>query len=187
MRWRDPAKGADIPCDQWGREGAGRLGNAMTEQRIGSPSLSSRLAQLLRFRSGDLTSTISACAAVAALSTAFFFFLHHLANQIPFDLAKLRFADAVESAPWDDGVTQRFKSDFTYCQIAATILADAAKQHDLPLSAVATAHLQVGGQLLQGGRGRDCGRGTEQAEIEDALLVGQQGALCNRPAFLVGT
>lgn len=79
---------------------------------------------------------LPAYAAIAVLSTAFFFFLHHIGNQIPLDLAKLRFADALQAEHWDDGVVQGIRGDFTYCQIAATVLADAAKEHDSLLSAV---------------------------------------------------
>ena len=84
--------------------------------------------------------TLSIYAAVAAISTVFFFFLHHIGNQISLDLAKLRFVHAIESGPWDDGVAHRFRSDFTYCQIAAATLADAAKKKDDLLLSVVQQH-----------------------------------------------
>ena len=74
-------------------------------------------------------------AALAALCTALFFFLHHVGNRIPLDLAKHRFAHAIELGHWDDGVAHGFKGYFTYCQIASSILADAAKKHGSLLSA----------------------------------------------------
>ena len=62
-------------------------------------------------------------AAAAAVATAFFFWLHHLGNGIPYELAQQRFADApLIGAPDSDG---RIASPFEYCQIAGMVLAGA--------------------------------------------------------------
>lgn len=57
-------------------------------------------------------------------ATAAFFWLHHLANQIPFDLAQQRFVKAFESRP-DEGHALGIKSEFEYCQVSSAVLASA--------------------------------------------------------------
>ena len=68
---------------------------------------------------------VAVYAGVAILGTAFFFFLHHLGNRLPYDLAMQRFA--VESDWLDEGHVRGFKSQFEYCQISLAVMAGARK------------------------------------------------------------
>lgn len=65
-------------------------------------------------------------AAVAA--TAFFFWLHHLGNGIPYELAQQRFAAGPLTGTSDSEV--RIASEFEYCEIAAAVLAGAAEKSE---------------------------------------------------------
>ena len=65
------------------------------------------------------------CVAIALLVTAFFFFLHHLGNQLPYDLAVERFRAELESERPDEGHAKGYKSRFEYCQMSSAVLAGA--------------------------------------------------------------
>ena len=66
-------------------------------------------------------------AGVLILGTAFFFFLHYLGNQIPYELAKQRFAAEFEQNRPDEGHALGFKSRFEYCQLSSVVLTGANK------------------------------------------------------------
>ena len=65
------------------------------------------------------------CVAIALLATAFFIFLHHVGNQLPYDLAVERFKAELESAQPDEGHAKGYKSRFEYCEISSAVLAGA--------------------------------------------------------------
>lgn len=69
--------------------------------------------------------SVSLYAAVAILGTVFFFFLHYLGNQIPYDLAKKRFAAEFQSNRQDEGHALHIKSDYEYCEISSSVMAGA--------------------------------------------------------------
>ena len=68
---------------------------------------------------------VPVCAAIALLATAFFFLLHHLGNQIPFDLAAQRFKAEFESDRPDPGHAKGYKTMLEYCATSAGVLAGA--------------------------------------------------------------
>ena len=68
-----------------------------------------------------------ACAAVAALATAFFFLLHHVGNQLPYDLAAQRFKAELESDLRDEGNVKDYKGMYEYCELSGTVLGGARK------------------------------------------------------------
>ena len=90
------------------------------------------------FLSGEfpMLRSVSTYAAIAIFGTTLFFFLHWLGNQIPYDLAKQRFATALSSEPPDEGYALGFKSRFTYCQLSLTVLAGAGETHGPLLDAI---------------------------------------------------
>ena len=63
--------------------------------------------------------------AIALLATALFFFLHHVGNQLPYDLAVERFAAELASAQPDEGHAKGYKSRFEYCEVSSAVLAGA--------------------------------------------------------------
>ena len=65
------------------------------------------------------------CAAIALLATALFFLLHHLGNQIPYDLAAQRFKVELESDRPDPGHVKGYKNMFEYCVMSSGVLAGA--------------------------------------------------------------
>ena len=65
------------------------------------------------------------CAAVALLATALFFLLHHLGNQLPYDLAAQRFKAEFESDRPDPGHAKGYKTMLEYCATSAGVLAGA--------------------------------------------------------------
>ena len=69
---------------------------------------------------------VPSCVAIALLATALFFFLHHIGNQLPYDLAVERFAEELASARPDEGHAKGYKSMFEYCQMSSAVLAGAA-------------------------------------------------------------
>ena len=69
----------------------------------------------------------AACAVVALLSTALFFFLHHLGNQLPYDLAVQRFKAELESDIRDEGNAKGYKGRYEYCELSGTVLGGARK------------------------------------------------------------
>lgn len=89
-----------------------------------SATLDSRFS---RWRSAK--SSIVLYVVITIIGTSFFFFLHYLGNQLPYDLAKQRFAEelAVNSSDSDPtpfgGV--RPKISYTHCQISLTVLGGA--------------------------------------------------------------
>lgn len=66
------------------------------------------------------------CAAVALLATACFFFLHHVGNQLPHDLAVQRLAAELESNRPDKGVAEGYKTEYEHCEMSAAVLAGSA-------------------------------------------------------------
>ena len=64
-----------------------------------------------------------ACAAVALLATASFFLLHHVGNQIPYDLAVQRFKAEMESDRPDEGHAEGYKGKYEYCEISGAVIA----------------------------------------------------------------
>lgn len=67
-------------------------------------------------------------AAAAVVATAFFFWLHHLGNGIPYELAQQRFAAAPLTGESDSDV--RVASEYEYCEMAAAILAGAMAENE---------------------------------------------------------
>ena len=96
----------------------------MTERRrnfvIGSASAWRSAASLV----GSLPppSTLALYAAVAIVGTAFFFFLHHLGNQLPYPLAEQRFAAAEHRDSSHVRPGNLFNGPYVYCEISLTIL-----------------------------------------------------------------
>ena len=95
--------------------GAGDDGNAATdEHRVAGHGPGVRLLVLA-----------SSCAAVAVLATALFFLLHHLGNQLPYDLAAQRLKADFESARPDPGHANGYKSTLEHCMMSSAALAGA--------------------------------------------------------------
>ena len=65
------------------------------------------------------------CAAVALLATGLFFLLHHLGNQIPYDLAAQRLKAEFESDRPDPGHAKGYKIMLEYCTMSSGVLAGA--------------------------------------------------------------
>ena len=78
------------------------------------------------FSAHALSVLAPSCVAIALLATALFFFLHHIGNQLPYDLAVERFAEELASARPDEGHAKGYKSMFEYCQMSSAVLAGAA-------------------------------------------------------------
>ena len=74
--------------------------------------------------------SVFAYAAVAVLGTACFFFLHHLGNQIPYDLAKQRIAEEFASKRQVEGGVPHIAGTYEYCQISTSVMAGARKPDD---------------------------------------------------------
>ena len=66
-------------------------------------------------------------AAVALLATVFFFFLHHLGNRIPYELAQQRFRAEIEADRPDAGQARGYKTDYEYCRMSEAVLAGAER------------------------------------------------------------
>ena len=72
----------------------------------------------------DIARTLSLYTLASVLTTVFFFWLHHLGNGIPYELAQQRFVDAPpETIP---AHRLRLKSPFEYCEMNSAVLAGAA-------------------------------------------------------------
>ena len=87
------------------------------------------------------------CVAIALLATAFFFFLHHLGNQLPYGLAVERFRAELESDLPDEGHAKGYKSRFEYCEVSSAVLAGAresATASSALRSAVVLKELKLG-------------------------------------------
>ncbi len=67
------------------------------------------------------------CAAVALLATAFFFLLHHVGNQLPYDLAAQRFQVESESDRPDPGHAKDYKGMYEYCELSGIVMAGAMR------------------------------------------------------------
>ena len=70
------------------------------------------------------------CAAAAVLTTALFVYLHHLGNQIPYQLAQERIRTEAAADRTDDGYTENYKIRYEYCEISAAVLAGARTAGD---------------------------------------------------------
>ena len=77
------------------------------------------------FSAHALSVLAPSCVAIALLATALFFFLHHIGNQLPYDLAVERFAEELASARPDEGHAKRYKSRYEYCEMSSAVLAGA--------------------------------------------------------------
>ena len=71
--------------------------------------------------------TFCACAVVALLATAFFFLLHYVGNQLPYDLAVQRFKAELESDLRDEGNAKGYKEMWEYLELSSSVLAGARK------------------------------------------------------------
>ena len=97
--------------------GAGDDGNAATdEHRVAGHGPGVRLLVLA-----------SSCAAVAVLATALFFLLHHLGNQLPYDLAAQRLKADFESDRPDPGHANGYKATLEHCMMSSAALAGARR------------------------------------------------------------
>ena len=105
------------------------------------------------------------CAAVALLATALFFLLHHVGNQIPYDLAAQRFKAELESDRPDPGHAKGYKTMFEYCMVSSAVLAG-ARQAERARPEV-TASLVAGHAVIHG---------REQSSATAALLPVEQRA-----------
>ena len=95
--------------------GAGDDGNGATnEYRVAGHGPGIRLFLLA-----------SSCAAVAVLATALFFLLHHLGNQLPYDLAVQRLIADFESDRPDPGHANGYKTTLEHCMMSSAALAGA--------------------------------------------------------------
>jgi len=109
---------------------------------------------------------LAAYAAVAAFGTAFFFFLHHLGNQIPYDLAKQRFIAAEHRGSSHVDPGNIFNGPYVYCEISLPILRMAERRTEGANSVLDAVALKT----LGGSSGRPCSRlqaalsGVEQEE-----------------------
>ena len=74
---------------------------------------------------------VAACAAVALLATALFLLLHHLGNQIPYDLAAQRFKAEFESERPDPGHAKGYKVMVEYCAMSSGVLAGARQASEI--------------------------------------------------------
>lgn len=77
---------------------------------------------------------LSMYAAVMVAGTTFFFFLHHVGNQLPYEVAKQRFATEFAAAQRDEGYVRGFKSSFEYCQASSTVMAGSQEGRSSPLA-----------------------------------------------------
>lgn len=94
------------------------------------PTVSSTMPHL-RFSSlRSVRGSISPYIALLAAGTVFFFFLHYIGNQIPYELAFQRLKeDYTEKLPWmrHNHPASRFYDPFDYCQTSLTVLAGAER------------------------------------------------------------
>ena len=88
-----------------------RQSAAIDEHRVAGRALPARLFVLA-----------ASCAAIALLATALFFLLHHVGNQLPYDLAVERFKAEQESDRPDEGHAKGYKTWHEYCLVANAVL-----------------------------------------------------------------
>ena len=77
------------------------------------------------FGSARPSRLVPACGAVALFATVLFFLLHHLGNQLPYDLAMQRFKTELESNRPDPGHAKSYKTMYEHCEMSAAVLAGA--------------------------------------------------------------
>ena len=77
------------------------------------------------FGSARPSRLVPACGAVALFATVLFFLLHHLGNQLPYDLAMQRFKAELESDRPDPGHAKAYKTMYEHCEMSAAVLAGA--------------------------------------------------------------
>ena len=103
---------------------------------------------------------------MAIFGTAFFFFLHHLGNQIPYDLAKQRFAAAQHPDSSHIPPENTLFGPYAYCEISLPILQMAKRRAEGANSLLDAVALKT-----QGPPGSPCSRleaalnGVEQGEF----------------------
>lgn len=106
----------------------------------------SRLPALQSARSSRLAWL---CAAIALLATAFFFLLHHVGNQLPYDLAVERFQIESESDRPDPGHAEGYKGMYEYCELSGIVMAGARRA----------------------GRAGQAGEAGEESALHDAVIL----------------
>ena len=84
------------------------------------------------FGSARPSRLVLACGAVALFATALFFLLHHLGNQLPYDLAMQRFTAELESGRPDPGHAKGYKAMYEHCEMSAAVLAGARQASEAP-------------------------------------------------------
>ena len=89
------------------------------------------------FGSARPSRLVPACGAIALFATALFFLLHHLGNQLPYDLAMQRFQAEFESDQPDEGHAKRYKGMYEYCELSGIVMAGARRMK------LVVAHHQV--------------------------------------------
>ena len=107
----------------------------------GAPRLSRSTASTDPFSARALSKLAQPCAAIALLATALFFLLHHVGNQLPYDLAVERFRAELEvdvrqpllqrqSRP-DPGHAKGYKGMYEYCEVSSAVLAGARGSREI--------------------------------------------------------
>ena len=68
---------------------------------------------------------LSIYTAAMVAGIAFFFLLHHVGNQLPFEVAKQRFQVEFDAAQRDAGYSHGFKITLEYCELSSAVMAGA--------------------------------------------------------------
>ena len=68
---------------------------------------------------------LSIYTAAMVAGIAFFFLLHHVGNQLPFEVAKQRFQVEFDAAQRDAGYARGFKNTHEYCELSSAVMAGA--------------------------------------------------------------
>ena len=68
---------------------------------------------------------LSIYTAAMVAGIAFFFLLHHVGNQLPFEVAKQRFQVEFDAAQRDAGYSHGFKNTLEYCELSSAVMAGA--------------------------------------------------------------
>ena len=92
------------------------------DMRIPKPAAALRKVQAL--------GPVPTYAAIALLATVFFFFLHHLGNRIPYELAQQRFRAEIEADRPDAGQARGYKTNYEYCRMSEAVLAGAERARE---------------------------------------------------------
>ena len=69
--------------------------------------------------------SLSIYTAAMVAGTAFFFFLHHVGNQLPYEVAKQRLQAELDTTQRDAGYSHGFKITLEYCELSAAVMAGA--------------------------------------------------------------